>query len=115
MAFWVYILECVDGSYYVGHSDNLEDRLLQHRSGALGGYTKSRRLLRFVYSQEFPTRDEAFAAERQLKGWTRKKKEALIRGDWVELRRPASMEPLVHLAVPARRLAAGHRGAGARV
>ena len=89
MAFWVYILECVDGSYYVGHSDNLEDRLLQHQSGALGGYTKNRRPVRLVYSQEFPTRDEAFAAERQLKGWTRKKKEALIRGDWDELRRLA--------------------------
>ena len=89
MAFWVYILECVDGSYYVGHSDNLEDRLLQHQSGALGGYTKRRRPVRLVYSQEFLTRDAAFAAERQVKGWSREKKEALIRGDWDELRRLA--------------------------
>ena len=89
MAFWVYILECVDGSYYVGHSDNLEDRLLQHQSGALGGYTKHRRPVRVVYSQEFLTRDAVFAAERQVKGWTRKKKEALIRGDLDELRRLA--------------------------
>ena len=89
MAFWVYILQCADGSYYVGHSDNLEDRLLQHQSGALGGYTKTRRPVRLAYSQEFPTRDDAFAAERQIKGWTRKKKEALIRGDWDELRRLA--------------------------
>ena len=89
MAFWVYILECADGSYYVGHSDNLEERLQQHQSGALGGYTSTRRPVRLAYSQDFPTRDEAFAAERQIKGWTRRKKEALIRGDWEELRRLA--------------------------
>ena len=89
MAFWVDILQCADGSSYVGHSDNLEDRLLQHQSGALGGYTKTRRPVRLAYAQGFPTRDEAFAAERQVKGWSRKKKEALIRGDWDELRRLA--------------------------
>ena len=89
MAFWVYILKCVDGSYYVGHSDNLEDRLRQHQAGTLGGYTKRRRPVRLAYSQEFPTREDAFAAERQIKGWTREKKEALIRGDWDELRRLA--------------------------
>ena len=89
MAFWVYILQCADGSYYVGRFDNLADRLLQHQSGALGGYTKTRRPVRLAYSQEFPTRDEAFAAERQVKGWSRKKKEALIRSDWEELRRLA--------------------------
>jgi predicted GIY-YIG superfamily endonuclease len=89
MAFWVYILQCADGSYYVGHSDNLEERFQQHQSGTLGGYTKARRPVRLAYSAEFPTRDEAFAAEHQIKGWTRKKKEALMRGDWEELRRLA--------------------------
>ncbi len=89
MAFWVYILECADGSYYVGHSDNLAYRLEQHQSGAVSNYTRTRRPVRLAYSQDFPTRDEAFAAERQLKGWTRRKKEALIRGDWEELRRLA--------------------------
>ena len=86
MAFCVYIFRCADDSYYVGHSDNLEDRLQQHDSGALGRYTKARRPVRLVYSQDFPTRDEAFAAERRMKGWSRKKKEALIKGDWEELR-----------------------------
>jgi predicted GIY-YIG superfamily endonuclease len=89
MAFWVYILECADGSYYVGHSDNLAERLHQHQSGALGGYTKSRRPVRLAYSQDFTTRDDAFAAEQQIKGWSRQKKAALIRGDWEELRRLA--------------------------
>jgi predicted GIY-YIG superfamily endonuclease len=83
------MLQCADGSYYAGHTDNIEDRFQQHESGVLGGYTKNRRPVRLVYSQEFPTRDEAFAAERQIKGWGRKKKEALIRGDWEELRRLA--------------------------
>ncbi len=89
MAFWVYILQCADRSYYVGHSDDLDIRLQQHQLGEVAGYTRSRRPVRLVYSQDLPTRDEAFAAERQTKGWSRKKKEALIRGDWEELRRLA--------------------------
>ena len=89
MSFCVYILHCADGSYYVGHSDNLEVRLRQHEDGALCGYTKTRRPVRLAYSQEFPTRDEAFAAERRIKGWSRKKKEALIRGDWDAIRQLA--------------------------
>ncbi len=89
MAFWVYILECADGSYYVGHSDNLEERLHQHQAGTLGGYTRTRRPVRLAYSLDFATRDDAFAAERQIKGWSRKKKAALIWGDWEELPRLA--------------------------
>ena len=89
MAFWVYILRCADGSYYVGHSDDLEQRFHQHQSGELGGYTANRRPVELVFSEEFLTREDAFAAERQIKGWSRKKKEALMRGDWEELRRLA--------------------------
>jgi predicted GIY-YIG superfamily endonuclease len=89
MAFWVYILRCSDGSYYVGHTDNLEQRIEQHGSGELGGYTSTRRPVVLLHAEDFPTRDEAFAAERQIKGWSRKKKEALIRGDWEEVRRLA--------------------------
>jgi predicted GIY-YIG superfamily endonuclease len=89
MAFWVYILRCVDGSYYVGHTDDLDHRVAQHQSGELSGYTAKRHPVELVYSQDFSTREEAFGAERQLKGWSRAKKEALIRGDWAELRRLA--------------------------
>ena len=89
MSFWVYLLRCADGSYYAGHTDNLEQRIEQHRSGELGGYTSRRRPVDLVYSELFPTRDEAFAAEQQIKGWSRKKKEALIRGDWQEIKRLA--------------------------
>ena len=82
----MYILKCSDGSYYVGHSDDVERRVAEHESGAIPGYTKTRRPVKTVYVQEFPSRDEAFDAERQVKGWTRKKKEALIRSDWDAIR-----------------------------
>ena len=85
--FWVYVLRCADDSYYVGHTDNLEMRLAQHQAGELAGYTRTRRPVQLVYSDTFGSRDEAFAAEQQLKGWSRKKKEALVRGDWDQLRR----------------------------
>jgi putative endonuclease len=67
MAFWGYILECADGSCYVGHSDALDERLQQHQSGAVGGYTSTRRPVRLAYSQDFPTRDEAYATPRNVR------------------------------------------------
>ncbi len=87
--FWVYILKCVDGSYYTGHTDNLEIRINQHKTGECAGYTATRLPLEFIWSQEFNTREEALAAERQIKGWSRKKKEAMMRGDWAEVSRLA--------------------------
>lgn len=89
MSFWVYILRCADGSYYVGHTDDLTVRMAQHEQGSLPGYTASRRPVTLVWQDELPTREDAFAIERQLKGWSRTKKEALIRGDWPMLRRAA--------------------------
>ena len=85
MTFWVYMLECSDGSYYTGHTDELERRLGEHDAGLYPGYTTKRRPLTLVFSQEFPTRLEALTAERQIKGWTRRKKQALIAGDWNEI------------------------------
>ena len=82
MAFWTYILRCSDGSYYVGHTDDIDYRMAQHERGAVGGYTAKRRPVTYLWSEQFPTRDEAFTAERKLKGWTRAKKEALMAGDW---------------------------------
>ena len=85
MSFWVYILRCSDASYYTGHTDNLEKRINEHQLGEGSGYTK-RRPVQLVFSQEFATREEALTAELQVKPWSRKKKEALIRGDWEALR-----------------------------
>jgi putative endonuclease len=82
MAFYAYLLRCNDGSYYTGHTDDIEVRLAQHQAGALGGYTAKRRPVTLVWSDSFMTRDDAFFVERKLKGWSRAKKEALIAGDW---------------------------------
>ncbi len=85
LTFWVYILECSDGSYYTGHTDDMDARLYAHIHGLLPCYTRSRRPVKLVYCQEFSTRDEAFTAERQIKGWSRRKKQALIANDWDKL------------------------------
>lgn len=92
MAFWVYILRCSDKSYYTGHTDNLEARVAGHQCGEIPGYTATRRPVRLVFSQEFATREEALAAELQIKPWSRKKKEALMRGDWEALKRAAKKD-----------------------
>lgn len=85
LRFHTYILLCADDSYYVGHTDDLEHRLSQHELGTFEGYTRSRRPLRLVYAEEYPTRDEAFVRERQIKGWSRAKKRALIEQRWPSL------------------------------
>lgn len=82
MAFYAYLLRCNDGSYYAGHTDDIDYRLAQHQQGTLGGYTARRRPVVLVWTDTFATRDDAFAAERRIKGWSRAKKEALIVGNW---------------------------------
>jgi predicted GIY-YIG superfamily endonuclease len=82
MSFFAYMLRCSDGSYYVGHTEDPAARIGAHQSGLMPGYTQTRRPVELVWHQEFPERDQAFAAERQIKGWSRPKKEALIKGDW---------------------------------
>lgn len=80
MSAYVYIPRCADGSYYVGSTrTDLERRLAEHDAGMFGGYTASRRPVRLVYHQEFLRIEDAVAAERQMKGWSRAKKEALIK------------------------------------
>ena len=80
--FFVYMLRCSDGAYYVGHTNDLEKRLAEHDQGAYDGYTARRRPVQLVFASESCTREEAQANERRLKGWSRAKKEALIRRDW---------------------------------
>ena len=82
MAFWAYILRCADGSFYTGHTDNLDARIGAHQNGRGSDYTARRRPVTFVWAQDFGTRIEALEAGRQIKGWSRAKKEALIKGDW---------------------------------
>ncbi len=81
--FWVYILRCVDGSFYTGHTDNIEPRLAQHDQGENPGcYTAKRLPVQLVYLSCCSTRQEALASEQQIKGWSRAKKMALIWHDW---------------------------------
>jgi putative endonuclease len=81
---YVYMLRCADDSYYVGSAtgNDLTKRISEHETGAYRGYTFTRRPVQLVWSEYFDRITDAIAAERQLKGWTRAKKEALIRGDW---------------------------------
>ncbi|CAN5357226.1 hypothetical protein BH09PSE4_BH09PSE4_17570 [soil metagenome] len=102
MSFHAYLLRCADGSYYAGHTDNIEARLAQHQTGALPGYTQNRLPVQLMWSEMFEEREQALSAERQIKGWTRAKKEALIRGDWADLH-DAAIPP----AERARRLRSG--------
>ena len=81
MGAWVYVLRCSDGSYYVGNTRrSVEIRLEEHNAGTFPGYTSARRPVVLVYSEYCETLVAAFQRERQLKGWSRKKKEALING-----------------------------------
>lgn len=86
MNAWVYILLCADGSYYVGSARGLLDhRIGQHHAGEMAGYTSKRRPVTLVWSQDFQFITDAIAFERRIKGWSRAKKEALIRGEYEKL------------------------------
>jgi putative endonuclease len=89
MIFWLYILECADGSLYIGHTDNLDTRLHQHDVGTGTAYTVTRRPLKLIHVQEFESRYEALSMERKLKRWSRAKKLAYIAANWDEVRRLA--------------------------
>ncbi|MDF2619394.1 MAG: Excinuclease subunit domain protein [Xanthobacteraceae bacterium] len=84
MGAFVYMLRCADGSYYVGSAtgQTLDKRIAEHQSGAFPGYTFKRRPVTLVWSDYFERVTDAIAAEQQLKGWSRAKKEALARGEW---------------------------------
>jgi putative endonuclease len=90
MTMFVYMLRCADGKYYVGSTTALETRIAEHNSGVYGGFTAARRPVALVWQEEFARITDAVAVERQLKGWTRRKKEALIRGDFALIRHLAS-------------------------
>ncbi len=86
MGAFMYILRCRDGCYYVGTTRGPpEARVGEHNAGRFGGFTARRRPVELVFHQEFDRIEDAIAAERQVKGWRREKKEALIRGDLTSL------------------------------
>ena len=82
----IYILLCADGSYYTGVTRRaVEERVSEHEQGLLAGYTFARRPLKLVFSEPYKRVDDAIAAERRIKGWSRAKKEAYMRGDFASL------------------------------
>jgi putative endonuclease len=91
MGIHVYMLRCSDGSFYVGSAtgDDLSPRIDQHNAGSYQGHTFKRRPVVLVWSEHFDRITDGIAAERQIKGWSRAKKEALIRSDWDAISRLA--------------------------
>ena len=85
----MYILQCNDGSYYTGSTNDLDKRLNEHNSGFGANYTKKRLPVKLIYFEEFQRIDEAFLREKQIQNWSRAKKEALMKGE---------LEKLVELA-----------------
>jgi putative endonuclease len=84
--YFVYILKCNDNSYYTGFTNNLERRLLEHNSGInKDSYTHNKRPLTLVWFETFNDVNNAIATEKQIKGWSRRKKEALITENWDNL------------------------------
>ncbi len=77
---WTYILECCDNSYYVGSTKNLKTRLSQHQEGIGANYTSKRLPVKLVYCEEYDNVADAFYREKQVQGWSRRKREALING-----------------------------------
>ena len=78
---FMYILECADGSYYTGSTRDLEVRLQQHQSGEGANHTRKHLPVKLVYYERYPRIDMAFDREKQVQGWSRKKKQALINGE----------------------------------
>jgi tRNA/rRNA methyltransferase len=114
MTFFAYMLRCSDGSYYAGHTDDIERRVAQHQAGELPGYTHERRPITLVWSEDFASREEALAAEQQIKGWSRAKKEALIAGDGSSISRPGRRAALRDEASTSSASSQAERGQGAR-
>lgn len=85
MKGYMYILQCADGSYYTGSTTHLECRLAQHAAGFGAKYTQKRLPVKLVCVEEYERIDDAFAREKQVQGWNRRKKEALIRSAYEEL------------------------------
>ncbi|MCW2737886.1 GIY-YIG nuclease family protein [Nocardioides sp.] len=82
---WTYILECSDGSFYVGSTVHLEQRVYEHQEGLGAVYTKRRRPVRLVWAADFARVDEAYFYEKQIQGWSRAKRIALIEGRETDL------------------------------
>jgi putative endonuclease len=82
---WMYILECGDGSYYIGSTKDLERRIFEHQEGLGAKYTSQRLPVKLVYGEEYDRVADAYYREKQVQGWSRAKREALIKGEYETL------------------------------
>jgi putative endonuclease len=96
MKGYLYILLCANGLFYTGSTTNLEKRLAEHQSGKGALFTQNHLPVELVFVQEFERIDEAFCKEKQVQGWSHKKKEALIKGEYNQLHKLAECKNLSH-------------------
>jgi putative endonuclease len=99
---WTYILECADGSFYVGSTRDLDERVEQHNTGLGAAYTRRRRPVRLAWAAEFERIDEAYEFEKQVQNWSRAKRMALIEGRFDDLPDLASKSPVRRAAAAGR-------------
>ncbi|WP_299242197.1 GIY-YIG nuclease family protein [uncultured Aquimarina sp.] len=99
MKGYMYILGCSDGSYYTGSTKCLEKRLEQHQNGKGANHTKKRLPVKLLYYEQYNRIDTAFYREKQVQGWSRAKKEALMRGELDELHNLAECMNRTHFLV----------------
>jgi putative endonuclease len=93
-SYYIYILRCNDGSYYTGVTNDIERRFIEHQKGLLAGcYTHNKRPLELVFLEEFNEINDAIAREKQIKGWSRRKKAALIERDFERLIKLSKKHP----------------------
>lgn len=95
---YMYILECADGSYYTGSTKDLERRLWEHQNGLGANHTAKRLPVKLVYCEECDRIDDAFYREKQVQGWSRKKKEALMASDYNQIHLLAECRNETHCA-----------------
>ena len=89
---YVYILLCSNGKYYTGSTTDLTKRMVEHQNGCGANFTRKYLPFKLVYVETFKTVDLAFAREKQIQGWSRKKKEALIASDFNSLKKFSECE-----------------------
>lgn len=96
---YTYILECSDGSYYTGSTIDIDDRITKHQNGQGANHTKKRLPIKLVYLEEHQRIDDAFYREKQIQGWSRAKKEALIQNKLEELNKLSECKNDSHYAL----------------
>jgi len=93
---WLYILECADGSYYTGSTRDIQKRFIEHQNGLGANHTRKRLPVKLVYTEAYPRVQVAYNREKQIQGWSRKKKEALIEGRFDDLPELAECKNITH-------------------